>query len=199
MLKLILLFLSLNIQAQVSFGPLYNHSEEESKIVKIAEELSNKILNSSCFNDFMVSRELRKTNGLTRSEVVLDLKSKNLSVPVTMYHRKLSGVAGYRKPPSDMVYTNRKYHSGASACSRGSNLLHEWSHVAGYDHSFKPHKLRPYSVPYSINKAFESCCACNGVEDCIILDKPDIKEEKTICFRPWYFLWFKKICYTKTL
>lgn len=154
----------------VGFSPLRNHTAEEKEVVAVAEKLANSLLHSKCFADFMVNRKLIETNGKTPAEVVEHLKSLNLTVPVEMYSRWWSNVVGYRNPPKPDVFTNRKFHAGATACSRGSNLTHEWSHSAGYDHSFKSTPTRPFSVPYSINAAFTACCECSGksIKNCWI-------------------------------
>jgi hypothetical protein len=154
----------------VHFSPLRYHTTEEKEVVAVAEKLSNDLLQSKCFENFMVTRGLIDTNGKTAIQVVEDLKTKNLTVPVEMYSAWWSNVVGYRQPPAPDVYTNRKFHAGATACSRGSNLLHEWSHSADYDHSYKATALRPRSVPYSINAAFDVCCSCvgNSIKNCSI-------------------------------
>lgn len=196
---LLLLFLSSIAFGDVVYSPLYNHTKQEKEMVGIAQELSNDLLNSSCFEKFMLDRKLIQTNGLTRKQVVDDLKSKDLAVPVHMYHKMASKVVGYREPPLPDVYTNRKFHNGSTACARGSNLLHEWSHTAGYGHDFKATRRRPRSVPYSINAAFKVCCACDGIKDCEILDEPVKPKTKVFCRRTWYTLWIVRKCYTMTL
>lgn len=155
----------------VRFFPLRNHTAEEKEVVVIAEKLANDLLQSQCFENFIVNRKLIDTEGKTPIEVVKDLKTKNLTVPVEMYSKWYSKVVGYRQPPKPDVFTNRKYHAGATACSRGSNLTHEWSHSAGYGHSYSDTPTRPFSVPYSINAAFTACCKCvnNSIKNCSIL------------------------------
>ncbi len=196
---LLFLLISINVFGQIKYWPLYNHTENEREMVVIAERLSNEMAQAESFRKFMVDRKLIKTNGRTNSEVVQHLGSLNISVPVHMYSSWTSGTVGYRNPPRPDIYTNRKFHAGASACARASNLMHEWTHSGGYSHSYKGTYKRPYSVPYSINAAFRALCACNGIKDCLILDKPMVKKTKIICYRSWYTLWIKKKCYTKSL
>lgn len=157
--------------AGVHFSPIKNYTVEETEVLKVSEQLANDLFKSKCFENFMVNRKLIDTNGKTPLEVVNDLKSKDLTVPVVMYSAWYSKVIGYRQPPKPDVYTNRKYHAGATACSRGSNLTHEWSHTAGYGHSYAATPTRPFSVPYSINAAFTVCCKCqnDSIKKCSIL------------------------------
>lgn len=152
------------------------------------------MLSSSCFSTFVKKREkLIETNNLDRDGVLESLSKSRLTVPLKMYYKN-NGVVGYRNPPSPQVNTNRKFHAGASACSRASNLTHEWSHSLGYGHSYNANYNRQFSVPYTINAGFLACCECNGIKDCKILDKP--KEIKSkVCYRNWKWLWLKKTCY----
>lgn len=151
----------------IHFSPVRNYTFEETQVLIVAESLANQLVKSQCFENFMVKRNLIDTNGKTALEVVQSLKI-DLTIPVEMYYKN-NNVVGYRTPPAPDIYTNRKYHQGATACARASNLFHEWSHTVGYTHSYKATKTRPRSVPYSINAAVEVCCSCKGISDCKIL------------------------------
>jgi len=154
----------------VTFSPVKNYTEEELSVLIVAEKLANDLLKSQCFQTFMVNRKLIETNSKTPLEVVTLLKATNLAVPVEMYYKN-NGVVGYRQPPALNIFTNRKFHAGSTACSRASNLTHEWSHSVGFGHSYRATSSRPYSVPYSINAAFSGCCVCEGksISNCKIL------------------------------
>ena len=145
----------------LAFDPVRNYTTEERAVLLVAENLANKLLQSKCFEEFMLKRNLIDTNGKSRADVVTHLKHSQLTVPVEMYYSDNSTV-GYRQPPAPDIFTNRKYHAGATACSRSSNLTHEWSHSLGYGHASQPWPSRPRSVPYSINAAFLQCCSCEG-------------------------------------
>lgn len=153
---------------QIKFSPVKNYTKDELEVLGISEQLANQLVKSQCFAQVMESRGLIQTDGKTPKEVVEHIKTARLSVPVTMYY-KWGNVVGYRNPGDPTVYTNRRFHAGATACSRASNLTHEWSHVLGYGHDFKATVRRPKSVPYSINFAFQKCCSCEGIKNCKIL------------------------------
>ncbi len=160
----------------VGFDPVKNYSAKDLAALRKAEVLSNELLQSQCFSDFMIKRALIQTGGKTPMQVVEHLKTRNLTVPVTMYYSR-KNVVGYRNVGSPIVYTNLKFHAGSTACARASNLTHEWSHVPdettgiGYGHDYKATRQRPYSVPYSINAAFDKCCVCapKSILDCTIV------------------------------
>lgn len=153
----------------IHFSPVRNYTFEETQVLVVAESLANKLVKSSCFESFMVKRNLIQTNGLTALEVVKLLKTSDLTIPVEMYYKN-NNVVGYRQPPAPDIYTNRKFHAGSTACARSSNLTHEWSHTVGFTHSYSSTKSRPYSVPYSINAAVTACCFCekNSITNCSI-------------------------------
>lgn len=159
-----------SIAKGVHFEPVRNYTAEEKAVLVVAEKLANDLLQSSCFEKFMVNRALIETEGKSNIEVVNLLKNTNLTIPVEMYSKWWSNVIGYRQPPKPDIYTNRKYHAGSTACARSSNLTHEWSHTVGFSHSFESTPKRPFSVPYSINAAFSECCFCekNSITSCSI-------------------------------
>lgn len=131
--------------------------------VASAELMANEVLQGTCFQDFMAKRPMIWTQGKTDQQVIDQLKSTNLTVPVHYYwgttiFGKCNGTIGYRQPPYPDVYFNECYHQYYDACDEASNGTHEWSHTVGYGHPFKPTNNRGYTVPYSINAAFEKCC-----------------------------------------
>lgn len=152
----------------IKFAPVKNYTSEELEVLAIAESLANQLVKSACFANFMMNRGLIDTNGKQPIEVINHLANLTLNVPVTMYY-KFNNVVGYRNVGSPIVYTNRRFHAGATACSRASNLTHEWSHVAGYSHDYNATRSRPLSVPYSINAAMEKCCTCQGIKNCVVM------------------------------
>ncbi len=154
-------------KGRIQFSPAKGYTKGELEVLEVAEVLANKLVASSCFENFMVNRNLIQTNNKSRAEVVKHLRYSHLAVPVVMYYRN-NNVVGYRQPPSITIYTNRKFHAGSTACARGSNLTHEWSHALGYGHTSRATYSRPRSVPYSINAAFQACCSCKGIKECSI-------------------------------
>jgi len=181
----------------ISFFPLTNYPQDQLEVVQIAENLTNEMLHSSCFEQVFLNRQLAQTENRSNKEVINHLRSLKGSVPVVMYY-SFKNVVGYRSPPSPTVYTNSKFHNNANACERASNLAHEAvGHSLGnYDHDYYETSRRPYSVPYSLNTAFEKCCACSSTTDCKILETPAKTTKQRFCYRSWKYLWLKKVCYT---
>lgn len=132
-------------------------TQKETEKVQEAEIVANEIVQGKCFEDFMLGWGLLQTEGKTPKQVVQDIRSQNLTVPVHYYRGKCS-VVGYRNPPYPDIYFNRCSHDHYGVCDTASNAVHEWSHVLGYGHPFKRTSWRGRTVPYSINNAFEKCC-----------------------------------------
>jgi len=107
---------------------------------------NNNLTNDQVYTKIMEGAE--SLNGLVDYE--MDLK-------VQMYY-SWKAVVGYTTPNIDKIFTNSKFYNVNSECRVGSNLVHEWSHKLGFGHDFKQTKRRPYSVPYALNRIFETIC-----------------------------------------
>jgi len=112
----------------------------------------------------MLFRKLVQTNGKTNDQVIEHIKawSSATPIPIKFYSPGLfqsKGVIGYTYPNDPTIYLNRSYRNKYvwSDAAEASNLFHEISHKWGYDHDFKATAQRPNSVPYSLNRAVESC------------------------------------------
>lgn len=139
----------------ISFKCVTCTKEEEAKVAE-AENIANQIVQSDCFKKFMLDWGLLWTNGKTPEEVVTHLQTSQLEVPVHYYRGRCS-VVGYRNPGKPDIYLNRCSHDKYDSLMTASNATHEWSHVLGYDHPKWSKRWRGRTVPYAINKAFESC------------------------------------------
>lgn len=146
------------VKSFVNVTKYTNFTKEEKVKASKYIPLMDNVINSNCFEEFMIARDLRKTNGKTNKEVVQHIRKSTVDIELIMYFKRFSKVAGYTENGATWIKLNRKYHAGASFCSEASNLAHELSHKINYGHDFKATIDRPLSVPYSINAAFKSCC-----------------------------------------
>lgn len=151
----------------IHFSPVTGYSQDERDVLVVADRLVNETIQSQCFKSFMLQRKLIQAGGQTNAQVVDTIQRANLTLPVQAYYAN-NNVVGYRQPPSNTIYTNRKFTAGANACDRASNLLHETTHTIGYIHDFNPSQVRPYSIPYSTNAAVAACCSCTGLLRCVV-------------------------------
>lgn len=141
-------------------------TDKERAIIAKAEKKLADVTASKCFGDFISSRKMIQTQGKTPEQVLAHIRSLSGVVPVKMYYRcygrfPCTSAVAYRSPPSIEINLNRAYFTSAkSVCKWASTIGHESvGHALGnYEHSFKWTPDRDFSVPYSINAAFEACC-----------------------------------------
>ncbi len=136
----------------------YTTVAERAKIKSAAQAVA-RTLASQCFKDFMSTRNLIQTNGKTPPQVVEHIRGLAGTVPIEMYYRRFTSAVAYRNPGSPTIHLNRKaFGTSMPDCEWSSTMAHEALHVFDYDHDFKWSASRDFSVPYSVNKAFEACC-----------------------------------------
>lgn len=146
-------------------GCASNTDEENARIPIIQKEL-NRFLQSKEFADWLCDAknglDLEQTEGLTNIEVVEKIQTSKAHLVVQFYYKFWGNVVGYRNPGSNVVYCNRKYHDNYSIAEEASNLAHEACHIIdvtaplqGFQHDFANTPIRPYSVNYRVNQAFE--------------------------------------------
>lgn len=145
----------------LTIGKCTNCSPKQSQFILEAEQKTNETVNSTCFASFMLERKLIDTNGLDNQQVVESLVGKNTVTDIEMYWT-LKRVLGYTLPNQPegkyKIWVNSRYMMQWNRCDLASLLGHETSHKKGYGHSYRATPSRPYSVPYSINAAFDKCC-----------------------------------------
>jgi len=145
-------------EGRIRFQPdVTTCSKDEQDIILKAEAKVLDTINSQCFYDFMAARKLEETEGKTNDQVILNIRTYGGMVPISMYYKRFTSAVAYRTPPYPTIYLNRRnFNSHTKLCHWGSTMMHEASHVIGYGHAFR--NPSDYSVPYSINAAFEECC-----------------------------------------
>jgi hypothetical protein len=144
----------------IHFSPIQGKANEVTRVLA-ADAKIQELIAGSCFEDFFRKRSLVQTelNGktLTNEEVIQAIRSARLQIPIVYYYAN-NGTVGYRQPPDNTIYVNRKFHDGYSVCSEASGNGHEALHVLGFDHDFRRTARRPFSVPYSWNAMTNDCC-----------------------------------------
>lgn len=61
-------------------------------------------------------------------------------------------VIGYTNQNTSTVYMNSRYFNTFTPDDVAENMVHEWTHKLGYDHSFYYNDARPHSVPYAVGQ-----------------------------------------------
>ena len=138
-----------------------SEDKDEIMLVTVASDKVNEVVQSKCFTDFMLDRDMIQTKGQSNEQVVKVLQSATGKINVKFYSKRWTSEMAVRYPPSPDINFNRVYWTGnKNVCEWASTLAHEGlGHVLGdYDHDFRYSKSRDFSVPYSINFAFKQCC-----------------------------------------
>jgi hypothetical protein len=121
--------------------------------VKKALSLLCKVVNSTQFRDGILYTTYTSTND-SPTEILAKMYKANerntgddyeMDFSLQYYNSWWSKVIGYTVPSSVWVWLNWKYHMHFTPSQMAGNLMHEFCHKIGYDHS----SHRDYSsVPY---------------------------------------------------
>lgn len=173
--------MTFSVVAKIEITNLINYTDSEkqtlfNEILPKVEEIRN----SQCFGDFILKRKMQKTRGLTNKEILNDLRHNSAKITLQRYW-SLYNTTGYTLPNINKIWLNERIHDKISICRQSANVLHELSHKWGYFHDKYWHKLRDFSVPYSVNAAFKACCPTKIVR---------------VCTRSWRDFFMRK-CYDK--
>jgi hypothetical protein len=150
--------ISANAPTLIDVVKFINHTGTELKRNKAAVVKIQETVSGQCFRDEFLKRPLIQANGKTNLDILTNLLSSKTTLSFEMYRSRFTSTVGYRMPSSTVVHMNRKFHDRMGPCDAGANISHEWTHVLGYEHDFKPSLSRPYSVPYSVGIIMEKCC-----------------------------------------
>lgn len=145
----------------VLFIPDHTATKDETVFTVQAQFKVNETIRSKCFEDYLLKRKMIQTGGRSNAEVISHLRSVKGSIPVSFYYKRFTSEVAVRFPPAMQININRKFYSPKSnICTYAGTLAHEAvGHVLGdYDHDYTYNKQREFSVPYSLNAAFYTCC-----------------------------------------
>lgn len=141
-----------------------NYTTIQREKLRRVEVLLVGIFNSPEYKSEVLTRKFSSTD-LSSAEIYEKLfrgaeglqpaVNYQMDLKVTMYTRTLSKVVGYTNPDTLVVHTNSKFHNTYSVCKIASNLVHEWTHKIGFDHSSVSDST---SVPYAHNSIIEKLC-----------------------------------------
>lgn len=132
--------------------------EEAIEIIKLVvgtEEFKDRILNHT----YNGARTFVDNGGYTNAQIykiILDgaerlqpAKNNRLDAEVELYTAS-TNVVGYTYPSSKRIWVNTKYFDQYTAAGVAHNLMHEWMHKLGFEHSSSWTASRAYSVPYAV-------------------------------------------------
>lgn len=131
---------------------------EAMEIVKLVigtEEFKDRILN----HRYNGARTFVDNGGFTNAQIykkILDgaerlqpARNNTMDAEIELY-TAATNVVGYTYPSSRRIWVNTKYFDVYTPAGVAHNLMHEWMHKLGFDHSQTWNSARDYSVPYAI-------------------------------------------------
>lgn len=145
-------------------------STQEEKIHK-AVKLIKKVISSKEFRERVINyeyqgkRQFHDNGGLTNEqvyEVILagaeqmgnTARNNIMDVELELYNQSTNTI-GYTYPNTVRIWMNRKYFDRYTPINVADNLMHEWMHKLGFEHSTVWSESRDHSVPYAIGYLVE--------------------------------------------
>ncbi len=151
---------------------LLGFSEAEQRKIHQASGLIKRIVGSEEFRDAILNHTWRgkkafsDSQGLSNEEIYKKIiegselqtghgPNFTMDLEIELYTDMNSFTIGYTYPSIMRIYMNKKYLSKFAAHQVADNMMHEWLHKLGFNHSVKKNPERKYSVPYAIGYIVE--------------------------------------------
>lgn len=91
---------------------------------------------------------------MSGQEDLLPRKDHTMNLSLSMYY-KYGSTVGYTYPDTLKVWVNSRFFNTNSYGRVAANVVHEWTHKLGFEHSYYNDYARPYSVPYGVGTIIE--------------------------------------------
>lgn len=156
---------------QADFDSMVNISPEVVPRLYEAQRQLNALFASTAFKAAIYNARFVQTNNLTNEEIYNliqsgqeRIKPANDGVMNLNIHgyKVVSDVYGYTYPWSLKIYVNMYHYEVFSVAELAANLTHEYMHLLGFHHDFKPTERRDYSVPYAVGYIVKELLHDNG-------------------------------------
>lgn len=134
------------------------------KQVIASEEFKSRVLNYK----YKGKKTFVDNGGLTNSQIYAKIleasetlvPGRNNTMDVTLETYTVNAnVVGYTLPSVNKIWMNTNYLNKFTPVQVTGNLVHEWLHKLGFNHSFESTPSRPYSVPYAVGYLIKSLAA----------------------------------------
>lgn len=140
------------------------NSHQEDKVLSAAdlikkvitsEEFKNAVLNHKyrgkkafADNQGMSNEEIYKTI-IEGSENLIPGADNEMDLELELFSRS-DDTVGYTYPNEIKVWMNAKFLNKNTPAKVTTNMMHEWLHKLGFEHSVTRTPSRPFSVPYAV-------------------------------------------------
>ena len=150
---------------------LENFNSTQDQRVKEAMRKAHTVLNSKAFQDRVLNHEFQGSKtfvdnrGMTNLQIyqtimegredLLPKVDHTMNISLSMYTNNWTSTVGYTYPDTLTIWVNSKFFNSNSYGRIAANVVHEWTHKLGFEHSYYNDYARPYSVPYAIGSIVE--------------------------------------------
>lgn len=96
---------------------------------------------------------------ISGADSINPIQDRDIDISLTLYFKNNS-VIGYTYPSTTMIWVNSKFFNYRLKTREGragvvANIVHEYMHKVGFDHSYKWTAVRQHSVPYAVGNIAE--------------------------------------------
>lgn len=151
-----------------------------------SEVIRQSFTNSKGLNSLQIYQMIM--NG---AEVLSPEPDGEIDVMIEMYHKN-NRVVGYTKPSTLWIWVNQKFFNTFDEAEVAGNLVHEWLHKLGFDHSSASDKNSvPYRIGYIVRDLIKD--VDNGRILSPLMESYEappvitVAPKKMICRRYWFF------------
>lgn len=138
---------------------------DEVKEVDVIAQTMNIVIQSSCFQQFFEKQtRIDMAQGFSADAIVSILR-KPQALTLNYFYRKWAAPfvktkeEGYEDASDfSVIHFNRYFTQNWAVCDKASLGAHELSHSKGFFHNGNLAAPNYYTVPYTVNHAFDSCC-----------------------------------------
>ncbi len=99
------------------------------------------------------------TKILAGAEKLNGIKNNAMDIDIELYTNNFTSTIGYTYPNIAKIYMNTKYFNKFTPVSVTDNMMHEWLHKLGFNHSSGYTSYRKYSVPYAVGYLMKELAA----------------------------------------
>lgn len=144
---------------------LDNFSPGQENKILTASDLIRKVVASEEFKDAILNHSYKgqktfvdnggKSNAQIYASIIEGSErlrpgvDNEMDLDLEVFNRN-DDTVGYTFPSEIRVWMNGKFLNRNSPAKVTTNMMHEWLHKLGYNHSYESNASRPYSVPYAI-------------------------------------------------
>jgi len=185
----------------VSDATKHDHACQKIETIVNTVEFRSNILTSSFTNRRGLTNLQIYQLIMNGTETLDGSIDHEIDVSVKQYYKN-NKVVGWTTEGSVWTNVNRKFFDGYDDAEVAGNLIHEWLHKLGFDHSSaSEHSSVPYQIGYIVRDMIKDLDKGRVFNDLLVAEAGEyppivlIRTPVVKCKRSWKTLWLKKVCW----